>query len=97
MENKLKPCPFCGNAAELYTIYEACENVASKKSEIPKNAKLVCEKKVPNKPKYFIYKKMRYIPRCTISSCMGRTSKWFLSEEVAVASWNTRTEVKDDE
>ena len=81
MVNKLKPCPFCGNVAEIYTRYECCDNVANKKSEIPKNAKLVCEKKVPNKPKYFLYRNLLFIPRCTNSGCMGRTSKWFVSEE----------------
>ena len=88
---ELKPCPFCGGVAELHTRYDSFESIAYKKSEIPKTAKLLCEKKYPQGAKYYYYKKLLYVPRCTMSSCMGRTQKVFEIKQEAIETWNTRT------
>lgn len=90
---KLKPCPFCGNVAEMHTRYESFDSIAYKKSEIPKTAEVVCEKKYPNKSKYYVYRKLLYVPQCTISSCMGRTTRTFETKQEAEDAWNRR--VKD--
>jgi hypothetical protein len=47
----------------------------TKKSEIPKTARFVCEKKYPQRAKYYVYRKILYIPQCTVSNCMGRTTR----------------------
>lgn len=97
MENKLKPCPFCLSEAEMHTRYEQYDSIANKKSEIPKTAHFICEKKYPGKGTSYVYRKKLYIPRCTVSSCFGRTAKFFESEQEAITLWNMRAEVKDDE
>jgi hypothetical protein len=97
MENKLKPCPFCLSEAEMHIREDSLDCFAYKKSEIPKTARLVCEKKYPGRDRYYVYRRKLYIPRCTISSCFGRNTKGFESKQEAIVLWNTRTEVKDDE
>ena len=87
---ELKCCPYCGNESELHTRHDSFESVANKKSEIPKTAKLVCEKKYPQKAKYYVYRKLIYVPRCTISSCMGRNTRGFELKEEAIDLWNMR-------
>ena len=87
---RLKPCPFCGNVAEMHTRYDSLDSIAYKKSEIPKTAKLVCEKKYPQREKYYVYRKLLYVPRCTISSCMGRNTRVFELEKEAAEAWNRR-------
>lgn len=37
-----------------------------------------------------------YTPRCYNTSCCGRLSKKYTSEETAITFWNRRMEVKDD-
>ena len=51
----------------------------------------VCEKKYPQRAKYYVYRKILYIPQCTVSNCMGRTTRTFELEQDAVDAWNTRT------
>lgn len=92
MEKELKPCPFCGSKSELYTRYDSFENAAECKSEIPKNAKIICEKKYPGRNRVYVYKKILYIPRCTVSSCMGRNIKGFEIKEESIEAWNRRSE-----
>ncbi len=36
-ETELRSCPFCGNVAELHERYHSIEEIAYKKSEIPKD------------------------------------------------------------
>lgn len=88
--SELEPCPFCGNIAEMHTRYETTDNFANKKSEIPKTARFLYERKYPNKPKYYVYRKLLYIPRCVVTECMGRNSKAFESKQKAIALWNMR-------
>ena len=88
---ELLPCPFCGSVAEMHTRFDNLNNIAKKKSEIPKTARLICEKKYPQKPKYYVYHKLLYVPRCTTSHCMGRNSRAFELKQEAIDLWNTRT------
>lgn len=88
--DKLLPCPFCGSVAQIHTRYDSFDSVANKKSEIPEAARFVCEKKYPQRAKYYVYRKILYIPQCTISNCMGRTTRTFELEQEAVDAWNTR-------
>lgn len=90
--SNLKNCPYCGSVAEMHTRYDSLENIAYKKSEIPKTARLICEKKYPHRAKYYIFSKKLYIPRCTVTNCMGRTSKGFELEKDAEAAWNRRAD-----
>jgi hypothetical protein len=95
--DKLKPCPFCGSVAEMHTRYESFDDIANKKNEIPKTARLVCEKKYPNRPKYYVYRKLLYIPRCIVTDCMGRNSRAFESKQKAIDLWNMRAKESDTE
>ena len=90
-EQNLKPCPFCGSVAQMHTRWDSFDSIANKKSEIPKTARFVCEKKYPQRAKYYVYRKILYIPQCTVSNCMGRTTRAFELEQEAVDAWNTRT------
>lgn len=90
--SELKPCPFCGGETELYTRFDSLESFAEKKNQIPKTARIVCERKYPHRPKYYVYRKLLYIPRCTSTSCIGRNTKFFEVEQEAVNAWNTRTQ-----
>ncbi len=94
---ELKPCPFCGGEAELHTRFDSLESFANKKSEIPKTARLVCEKKYPRKEKYYVYRKLLYIPRCTMTACIGRNAKTFELKQEAINAWNRRAESGDTE
>lgn len=87
--NELKPCPFCGGVAELHKRYHSVEEVAYKKSEIPNGAKFMYEKAYPQKRMYY-YRRKTYIPRCTDTSCVGRTTKIFFDEQLAINGWNRR-------
>ena len=89
--SELLPCPFCGSVAELHTRFDSLDSIASKKSEIPKTARIICEKKYPQRPKYYVYRKLVYIPRCTCTSCIGRNTKPFELKKEAIDLWNTRT------
>lgn len=84
------PCPFCGLEAEIYTRYDCLEKYVNFKREIPNNAKIIYEKKYPNQPKYYVYRELVYIPRCTSTSCIGRNSRKFESRNEAIEAWNTR-------
>lgn len=97
MMEKLKPCPFCGGVAELHERFDSLDSIAHKKSEIPKTARIVCEKKYPTYPKYYVYRRLIYIPRCTNKSCMGRTTRYFELEQQAIEAWNTRAKDSDSE
>ena len=88
---ELLPCPFCGSVAQMHTRWDSFDSIANKKSEIPKTARFVCEKKYPQRAKYYVYRKILYIPQCTVSNCMGRTTRAFELEQEAVDAWNTRT------
>ena len=86
----LKPCPFCGNVAELHERYHIDE-IAYKKSEIPKDARFLYERRTP-KSRIYVYKRKVFIPRCTDTSCVGRTTKIFFNKDLAIDTWNRRTE-----
>lgn len=88
---ELLPCPFCGSVAQMHTRWDSFDSIANKKNEIPKTARFVCEKKYPQRAKYYVYRKILYIPQCTVSNCMGRTTRAFELEQDAVDAWNTRT------
>lgn len=88
--NELKPCPFCGGVAELHTGYHSINEIADKKSEIPKDAMFLFEKVTAKKQRMFYYKRKKFIPRCTVTPCVGRTTHIFWDEEVAINAWNRR-------
>ena len=87
---ELLPCPFCGSVAEMHTRFDSFDSIANKKSEIPKTAKLVCEKKYPQRAKYYVYSN-------TVSNCMGRTTRTFELEQDAIKAWNTRTQKEGEQ
>jgi hypothetical protein len=80
----------------MHTRWDSFDSIANKKSEIPKTARFVCEKKYPQRAKYYVYRKILYIPQCTVSNCMGRTTRAFELEQEAVDAWNTRTPQNDE-
>ena len=90
-ETELKPCPFCRANAELHERYHSIEEVAYKKSEIPENAKFLYEKATP-KIRFYVYRRKTFIPRCTDSSCIGRTTKIFFNKQTAIENWNRRAD-----
>ena len=90
-ETELKPCPFCGGNAELHERYHSIEEIAYKKSEIPKDARFLYEKVTP-KNRIYAYRRKSYIPRCADTSCVGRTTKIFFDKELAIDAWNRRTD-----
>ena len=90
MENKLKLCPFCGGEAEIHTRFDSLDTIVYKKSEIPKDARFMYEKKVPNHRKYYVYKRMLYIPQCLVTHCVGRSQRYFYTEDEAIEAWNRR-------
>ena len=88
-ETELKSCPFCGDVAELHERDHSIEETARKKSEIPKGATLMYEKVMSQKRIYF-YRRRTFIPRCTNTCCVGRTTKIFFDKDVAIEAWNRR-------
>ena len=88
-ETELKPCPFCGGNAELHERYHSIEEIAYKKSEIPQNAKFLYEK-VTSEKRIYVYRRKTFIPRCTDTSCIGRTTKIFFDKQSAITAWNRR-------
>lgn len=90
-ETELRPCPFCGGVAELHERYHSIEEIAYKKSEIPKNAKLLYEK-ITEKRRIFAYRRKTFIPRCTDTSCVGRTTKIFFDKDIAIDAWGRRAD-----
>lgn len=90
-ETELKACPFCGNVAELHERYNSIEEIAYKKSEIPKDARFMYEKVTP-KNRIYVYRRKTFIPRCTDTSCVGRTTKIFFDKQTAIAAWNRRSD-----
>ncbi len=89
-ETELRSCPFCGNVAELHERYHI-EEIAYKKSEIPKGALFMYEKATP-KSRIFAYRRRVYIPRCTDTSCVGRTTKIFFDRDLAIDAWGRRAD-----
>lgn len=94
-EIELKPCPFCRNVAELHERYHSIEETAYKKSEIPKDAKFIREVITPKK-RFYVYRRKTFIPRCTDTSCVGRTTKIFFDKQSAITAWNRRTDNDND-
>ena len=90
-ETELKPCPFCGGNTELHERYHSIEEIAYKKSEIPQNAKFLYEKVMP-KRRIYAYRRKTFIPRCTDTSCVGRTTKIFFDKQTAITAWNRRAD-----
>ena len=88
-ETELKPCPFCGGVAELHERYHSIEEIAYKKSEIPKHAKFLFEKVTPQR-RIYVYRRKAFIPRCTDTCCVGRTTKIFFDKQTAINAWNRR-------
>lgn len=92
-EIELRSCPFCGNITELHERYHSIEEIAYKKSEIPKDAKFLYEK-VYTKKRIYVYRRKTFIPRCTDTSCVGRTTKIFFDKDIAIDAWNRRADNK---
>lgn len=64
--------------------------VADSKKSIPKNGKLERTIEYPDGHKRYEYSKAEWVPRCMDSSCIGRVTKAFPSEEEAIEAWNRR-------
>lgn len=90
-QTELKPCPFCNGNAELHERYYSIEEFAHKKSEIPNGAEFLYEKVLP-KRRIYAYRRKTFIPRCTDSSCIGRTAKIFFDKQTAINAWNRRAD-----
>ena len=88
---ELKPCPFCGREAEMHVRWNSYEECVEKKQGIPDGAKFLYVK-VTGKHKYYYYRRYVYIPRCTDTECVGRTTKPFWDEDVAEEAWNRRAD-----
>ena len=90
--DKLKPCPFCGGEAEMRVRFNSISKYAGKKSDIPKGAKFVRSIGYPQGRIYYEYQEKIFIPRCLVTSCVGRSSKYYPCEEMAIEAWNRRAE-----
>lgn len=88
---ELKPCPFCGAPAEMHVRWHAYEEYVEKKEEIPTGAKFLYVK-ATYKHRYYYYRRNVYIPRCTDTQCVGRTTRTFWDEATAEEAWNRRTD-----
>lgn len=88
---ELKPCPFCGTTAEMHVRWNAYEEYVEKKEEIPTGAKFLYVK-ATEKHKWYYYRRDVYIPRCTDTRCVGRTTKTFWDESTAEEAWNRRAD-----
>ncbi|MBQ9836514.1 MAG: Lar family restriction alleviation protein [Oscillospiraceae bacterium] len=87
---ELKPCPFCEGESETHRRRSSCRFFADSKKSIPKNGKLERTIEYPDGHKRYEYSKAEWVPRCMDSSCIGRVTKAFPSEEEAIEAWNRR-------
>lgn len=85
----LKPCPFCGGESEMHTPDSPSMYAYSKKA-IPNSAKILRETKYPSGKISTEYIVKEFVPRCTDSSCCGRTTKRYKTKALAEAAWNLR-------
>ena len=88
---ELKPCPFCGETAEMYVRLNSYEERVENKKELPTGAKFLYMK-VTDKHKCYYYRRYVYIPRCTDDQCAGRTTRTYWGEGDAAEAWNRRAD-----
>lgn len=87
--NGLRRCPFCGSEAEMHTP-DSNVLYANSKNEIPKGAQILRETKYPSGHICIEYKVKEFVPRCSDTSCSGRTVKRYKTELLARTAWNMR-------
>lgn len=87
---ELKPCPFCGGKAEMH-VRPSFEEYVEDKSLIPSDAKF-CYEKVTDEYHRYYFRARIFIPRCTNTKCVGRTTKIFDSKLEAIEVWNRRVD-----
>ncbi len=88
---ELKPCPFCGGVGEMHTRWNTYEESVEHKNQIPTGAKFAYMKEYEDCRRYYYRRKM-YIPRCTSTDCVGRTTRTFWDKEKAAEEWNRRAD-----
>ena len=86
---KLKPCPFCGGEGVMHMAEYPPKNVQYKK-EIPKGARLIRFAMFPSGTAFYEFREKAFIPQCSDSKCVGRSTKMFTTEDEAVEAWNRR-------
>ncbi len=87
----LKPCPFCGGEAEMHVRLRSFEECVENRSMIPSDAKF-CYEKVTDRYHLYFFQKKIFIPRCTNTKCVGRTTKTFEDRWDAEKHWNRRAD-----
>ena len=85
---EIKPCPFCGKKAVIYTVPYIKKTTHFKKN-IPEEAINIKEFQMASKT-IWSYNLKGYCPQCSDSSCLGRSRKKFFSEYAAIKAWNDR-------
>ena len=92
----LKPCPFCGNPAEIHETEFPVEYTGytrqRKKAPVPKGARIIRVSQWPDGHVSTEYRRKAFVPRCVVSSCIGRVYKLYDSSEQAAEAWNRRVE-----
>lgn len=86
---KLKPCPFCGEPAEMNAIggrHKFCRS----KMDIPEDATEIKREENQYGAMVYTFRAAEFIPRCVRASCCGRSYKRFQSREAAEKAWNRR-------
>lgn len=88
--DKLKPCPFCGEPAQMHRAAYPSE-YAARGEAIPKDATILREWRRQGTKQWSVeYRRTAYVPQCTDTSCIGRTTKMFRTQDEAAEAWNRR-------
>lgn len=88
-DDRLKPCPFCGekpHLAQSYAKYGFCSSL----NELPEGAEVRENRGTEEDPSY-LWEMKTYRVKCGTSKCFGNTSQYyFLSIDKALNCWNNR-------